>query len=319
MRQLFRVALVSSCAIMAIMIAPFAGPAVSATGTGSHDSQATLVPPTGFNPLTASTAQLTEYGFPPRPTSGQAYASWATAMKHALHYVPPAGGYGSEGTTSGNWGGYYELESDNGGTAYEDANGTLAVPSCSETSGASDEQTVAWVGMDGVGGSSDVFQAGVACTPGASTTNKIDNATYPYQFWWEDYPSAPYFFTSLIPSSGDTVYIDVNSQGDSVYIEDETDNDYSISKSVSLSNFSGDSVEWVTEGYSSNWADFGTVDFNDPAFEYSGGGGGNFSPFNYWETDGEKSGSAVVACPRGVQSGPPAWYSVSWTSTGSCP
>ncbi|HVA88797.1 MAG TPA: G1 family glutamic endopeptidase, partial [Chloroflexota bacterium] len=235
-------------------------------------------------------------------------------MKHAVHDVPPAGGYGTlEGTTSGQWGGYYETSSDNGDSTYDDANATLDVPSCSETTGGSDEQTVAWVGMDGAGGSSDVFQAGVACTPGASTSNKIDNATYPYQFWWQDYNStAPFFFTSLIPSAGDTIYIDVNAQAPSIYIEDETDNDYSISTSVSISNFSGDSVEWVMEGYGGNWADFSTVDFNDPAFEYVGGGGGNFSLFNYWAVEGEDSGFTVVAGPSSAQSGPPDWFSVSY-------
>ena len=120
----------------ALMITPLGAPAFAAGGTGSQSSQGSIAAPAGFNPLTASASQLAEYGFPPRPTSPEAYLSWARAMKHAVHDVPPAGGYGTlEGTTSGQWGGYYETSSDNGDSTYDDANATLDVPSCSETTG----------------------------------------------------------------------------------------------------------------------------------------------------------------------------------------
>lgn len=46
-------------------------------------------PPTGFNPLTATNAELQQYGFPSRPTSPGALATWTAMMEHAKTYVPP--------------------------------------------------------------------------------------------------------------------------------------------------------------------------------------------------------------------------------------
>lgn len=42
-------------------------------------------PPVGFNPLTATAAQLASYGLPPRPRASNksALVSWTTVMEHA--------------------------------------------------------------------------------------------------------------------------------------------------------------------------------------------------------------------------------------------
>lgn len=40
------------------------------------------VPPPGLNPLTATDAQLDEYGLPPRPTDITAAAAWQTEMSN---------------------------------------------------------------------------------------------------------------------------------------------------------------------------------------------------------------------------------------------
>lgn len=46
-------------------------------------------PPQGFNPLQATPAQLSQYGFPAKPTNPTALASWTTAMEDATTYVAP--------------------------------------------------------------------------------------------------------------------------------------------------------------------------------------------------------------------------------------
>ncbi|HKU57620.1 MAG TPA: hypothetical protein VJP41_11430 [Gaiellaceae bacterium] len=49
-------------------------------------------PPAGFDPVTATAAQLREYGFPPRPAgrpSSAAAGAWRYAMSHALYPDPP--------------------------------------------------------------------------------------------------------------------------------------------------------------------------------------------------------------------------------------
>ncbi len=49
-----------------------------------------LVPPKGFDPATATNAQLNEYGFPPRPTSPSALALWTTEMRSWKGATPTA-------------------------------------------------------------------------------------------------------------------------------------------------------------------------------------------------------------------------------------
>jgi hypothetical protein len=54
------------------------------TGDGTWSDEE--VPPMGFNPLTATDAQLTASGFPARPPGhgAAALATWRTAVGHAL-------------------------------------------------------------------------------------------------------------------------------------------------------------------------------------------------------------------------------------------
>lgn len=48
----------------------------------------TRTPPPGFNPLTASASRLVEYGYPPKPSGGQALRSWRTIV-HNAHFITP--------------------------------------------------------------------------------------------------------------------------------------------------------------------------------------------------------------------------------------
>lgn len=50
---------------------------------------APLVPPPGFDPVTASDEQLACYGLPPRPSGGDALAQWNDRMSHVRRYVIP--------------------------------------------------------------------------------------------------------------------------------------------------------------------------------------------------------------------------------------
>lgn len=47
------------------------------------------MPPAGFDALTASDAQLAEYGFPARPTDPAQLATWEQAMSHVTVAAPP--------------------------------------------------------------------------------------------------------------------------------------------------------------------------------------------------------------------------------------
>ncbi|MGH9077306.1 MAG: hypothetical protein ACRDY0_07620 [Acidimicrobiales bacterium] len=45
------------------------------------------LPPAGFDPLTASPAQLLEYAIPPRPSGQAALATWDSEMK-GTKFIP---------------------------------------------------------------------------------------------------------------------------------------------------------------------------------------------------------------------------------------
>jgi hypothetical protein len=51
-----------------------------------------LTPPRGFNPARASAAQLSEYGFPPRPATRAARARWASSVSSKTAPAPPVPG-----------------------------------------------------------------------------------------------------------------------------------------------------------------------------------------------------------------------------------
>ena len=57
------------------------------TGDGTWSDES--VPPPGFDPLTATDAQLAASGFPPRPAGhdAAALAAWKSAVGHSLHAV----------------------------------------------------------------------------------------------------------------------------------------------------------------------------------------------------------------------------------------
>jgi hypothetical protein len=56
------------------------------------DTPGTLIsPPTGFKPLLASDAELSEYGFPPRPKGPSALRQWRSMMAHYKSTASPTG------------------------------------------------------------------------------------------------------------------------------------------------------------------------------------------------------------------------------------
>ncbi|ACV58557.1 hypothetical protein [Alicyclobacillus acidocaldarius] len=90
------------------------------------------VPPKGFNPLTATDAQLREYGFPPRPSDPQNLQQWEQEMSHWKRTLPPkvvmtnishrlipytgtAENISESVFQTSNWSGYYNFSSYNAG------------------------------------------------------------------------------------------------------------------------------------------------------------------------------------------------------------
>ena len=224
------------------------------------------VPPSDFNPLVASDADLRAWGFPPRPDSSkqEGYDLW-TRMVTAKRVTPqliftniyhgPArnvkAGVARTNTTaalSDNWSGYAITQEP--GTFYS-KNSTYVmakwtIPSVSPPSGSSCSSatfdSAQWVGFDGWGGSSDVLQGGVEANCG--------NSDYA---WYEWFPYAQTILSSPAVGAGDYVYAetiyDTATPHGNFYIWNETTG---VATAVLFNppsgvTLSGNSIEWVVE------------------------------------------------------------------------
>jgi hypothetical protein len=237
-------------------------------------AQAALVPPAGFDPVTASDAQLDAYGFPPRPDASKApaaYAQWQTVVtrpatrivpqlvatnvvngpeKLATHGVPSATG-AITGSTSGNWSGYVISENSDPFKAKKTyIFATFTVPVAQQAFGECSAAAVhssEWVGIDG-SGSSDVLQAGIKA--GATCKNKKTTASY--AAWYEWFPEDEIDIKNFDIYPGDIVYVYVwntSTTEGHYYIEDATTDKVSslAFKAPKNTTLKGNSAEWIVE------------------------------------------------------------------------
>ena len=240
-------------------------------------------PPANFDPLTASDAQLAQFGFPPRPdaqTAPDRYAVWKKlvtapqqrlqpALEHTTihngraHFRSPGGGTPALARNAGsgiandaasvstmNWSGYAVADGANpfqsGTTVY----GEWVVPVAQQAAGAcsgSWAYSSEWVGIDGFT-SSDVLQAGIEvdafCGNGSTAAF--------YSAWYEWYPDVETRITNLPIAPGNIIGVEVWNSGPTqgnAYIVN-----YTTQQSVSLAfnapagtSLVGDSVEWIVE------------------------------------------------------------------------
>jgi hypothetical protein len=239
--------------------------------TNHPDARAFTAPPTGFDPLNASDAELASYGFPPRPDPENApsqYASWQRAMNaskvrvipqleitniaHGPHRPAPAANERDATGTSYNWSGAVDLSGATryGKTSFYYNSAEYVIPVARQAFGSctgSWEYSSSWVGIDGYG-SSDVLQAGTesdAYCAGTST------ATF-YSAWYEWFPYNEVRITNLPVSPGDDMFVEVwstsSTQGHA-YVENLNTNQV---VSVTFNAYPGhpligNSAEWVVE------------------------------------------------------------------------
>jgi hypothetical protein len=240
-------------------------------------------PPANFDPLSASDAQLAQFGFPPRPDAAAApdrYAVWkklvtapqrrvAPALEHTTIHngrarrVAPRGGApglarnarsgianDAASVTTMNWSGYAVVDGANpfqsGTTVY----GEWVVPVAQQAAGSCTgawSYSSAWVGIDGFT-SSDVLQAGIEVD--ALCSNNSTMAFY--SAWYEWYPDVETRITNLPIAPGNIIGVEVwntsPTQGNAYIVN------YTTQQSVSLAfnapagtSLVGDSVEWIVE------------------------------------------------------------------------
>ena len=267
-------------------------------------------PPTGFNPLQATAAQLAHYGFPPRPTDPTALATWTQAMQDALHYVVPD----QVPSTSihspdynYNWAGYVATSSNNGGQQFVGAQASWVQPYWPGGSGSTADPSF-WVGVGGQSSScQDIVQAGAdsgATNAGGSTH---------YEFWVEDAPKGTLW--QLTPSVGpnDTVYVSVFYNGPNnsseAFLENETTSTYTAVP-FSAPDYTGCSADFINEDVgapTAGYADYGTTTFSGAyVFPANGNNDGDFYKFSLTEdimTNTGTSSGTVESVPGPIDTG----------------
>lgn len=215
------------------------------------------VPPAGFDPATASDAQLDEYGFPPRPAAGSSDTTWSQEMSDWTQSIAPPEflertNDQSLTKTSGNWSGY-AITGNPGSFTHAEAwysEPTISSSVCPTTAES------AWAGIGGFS-TSPLAQAGTAWgQPG------IGN----HQAWWEILPSyavpVPLYATAGQPFDASVRKV---TGGYRFWLENLS-NGNTVAFNVASASYDGTSAEAVVErpsinGVISNLANYGTMTF----------------------------------------------------------
>jgi hypothetical protein len=252
-------------------------------------------PPPGFNPLSATDAELRVLGFPPRPDaskSPEAYARWskvvsaskfriAPVVKQTQNYHGPARILGAPAVNatnlSTNWSGaadYYSSGAPFLGVS-SFVYGEWVIPLAQQAFGTCTggwEYSSQWVGLDGLN-SSDVMQAGseadAYCSGGTTSSD--------YYLWFEWYPNTETAI-GLTINPGDVVAVYVwyigNNVAGAYWLNYTTNQAAALSFSAPAgTTYTGSSIDWIVEaptvsGSPSSLANYTAVPWNN-TFGYS--------------------------------------------------
>jgi hypothetical protein len=181
-------------------------------------------PPAGFDPTTATAAELAQYGFPPFPPGSNAIAiaSWTTAVQDAKQYSAPTPicGTGTNSVVySDNWSGHVVPYSVQNNAHFTWSTSTWTQPSIGGDPSYTNYQTAPTVSFWTGTGVSSLIQTGAS---------SIATSTPQYRFWTEDYPNHQTWEGPVI-SPNDTAYVYEEYEGSSrayYYLENETTGDY---------------------------------------------------------------------------------------------
>jgi len=214
-----------------------------------------LMPPAGFDPVTATDAQLDEYGFPPRPTDQDALSEWTSDMSSWTGAAAAPGFLASssataDSVTSSNWSGYAVTES--AGT-FTHAEAWFFEPTFG-SSVCQHNSEVTWAGIGGFS-SGNLAQDGTAHNvPG------FDN----HQGWWEILP-ANMVSANIHGHPGFTFYASTRKvSGGFRFFMMDFQSGQTVTISVGSSRYDGSSAEAIAErprvnGSLTNLSNFGTL------------------------------------------------------------
>jgi len=251
----------------------------------------TFNPPSRFDPLVATDAELEEYGFPARPDHPRLlrlYQRVFTRLKGRLNCIEPAFRISRDGShdprdrlpaagvfSGNNWsGGVVRLPP---GKSFNQVLGQWVVPNAYPKSGEFFLNSY-WIGLDGFTGpgASEALQAGVDCFLFGTS-----RSLYPWHQWA---PSAKVAISNLAVSAGDLVAISISASPGAgattatvhfANISSGVATSYVISAPPSY-QLAGSSAEWVVEADPNHLADYGQLFFDNciACAGNSGAGGG---------------------------------------------
>jgi hypothetical protein len=257
------------------------------TGLISHDAV-----PEGFDPISAADSQLEEYGFPPRPDSGdsKAYARWQQAVSlpriqgqyvntgrfhRPNHSTGPIATNSKDNISSSgsyNWSGYAIT---GGSPALTKVEGLWVVPSVNNQYESFTGYMSEWVGIDGDCTCDDLIQDG--------TEQDWTGGKPGYYAWIEFIPEAELEISNFPVSPGDVVemYAWETESGGVVkgnYYLANFNTKVAGSTSLKIppnTKFSGKSAEWIVErtevnGSFENPLPFYAFAYMDNAFAFRG-------------------------------------------------
>jgi hypothetical protein len=253
-------------------------------------------PPSGFDPLTASAADLAKHGFPlpELPQHRERFQRIFRQMKNRFRYVVPEFRLNRKkrhgpatvkpvtnkpviqagNEINGIWSGAHVYAP--AGQAFRWMVGQWMVPNVSAPPTNEEYYCAVWIGIDGDGGiqSGDVCQVGVNCDVTRSG-NSSSVSIYP---WWEWYDftadTGQMAITNLTVSAGDTVAVTICTTGPGA--TDATVFFANITSGIGTSfvmyaepgvSLVGNCAEWIVEsplvnGQPSKLADYGEVFFS---------------------------------------------------------
>lgn len=292
------------------------------------------VPPTGFNPLTATDAQLAYYGFPTRPTDAQGLANWTAVWSHYKSFTVPefevgvhhqSTGYNSSiysGNSTPNWAGevQYNGSSMSHFTYSQVEIKAPSIPDNFDTQGSLN--FCAWTGIGGYGAGADGLLPNGQPAPVIQDGLWGENSDFETA-WWEIYPLNQQQNINNFPITAGHSYIfetQYNPSGQTAnfwVIDATTGNSTEVPNIATDGDYDGRSVEDIVEyPWEGAMWDFGTYDFSSPQFVEDGNSyemnAASTAGGSIYKTNMVSSGTTLATSNGPISGDSDGSFSVTW-------
>jgi hypothetical protein len=240
-------------------------------------------PPTSFDPLRATSAQLAEFDFPEQPGSDSGLNDWSAAMSAYTSDLAPTGQLAVADSSSDsvvnstyyrNWAGYIDGALGTQSHAYVAIKSVFYVPTNLQTCDLT-HPTGFWIGLGGTNDGHDLVQQGVEC---GDTVDLGSGTGYKaFTEFADTKPPVEFCGYAWALTAGHKIYQNMSFQTSSntafFYLEDESSGvTHSCSRTAPTGwNWDLNTSEWIGEAASptDSAVEFTPVNFSDANTELS--------------------------------------------------